>query len=98
MSFCRFRVIWRVIYERTSNYFEPFFNEILCGVQETHSTQHAWFKLLASRQKFLNKGGFDGSVLIDLLKAYDCQPHNLFLAKYQAYGFNKDSVKLFLTL
>ena len=38
----------RVIYEQTLNYFEPFFNETLCGFRKTHSTQHASFELLTS--------------------------------------------------
>ena len=31
----------RVIYEQASNYFEPFFNEILYGFRKAHNTQHA---------------------------------------------------------
>ena len=30
-------------------------------------------------------------------KAYECLPHDLLLAKRQAYGFCKDKVKLFLS-
>ena len=42
------KVYEKVIYEQTSNYFEPFFNEILCGFQEAHSIKQTLFKLLAS--------------------------------------------------
>ena len=38
-----------------------------------------------------------GSILIDLSKAYDCLPHDLLLAKLQAYGFSKESIRLFLS-
>ena len=44
------KVYERVIYEQASNYFEPFFNEILCGFRKVHSTPHALFKLLTSCQ------------------------------------------------
>ena len=84
------------IYE-TSYYFEPFFNEILCGFRKAHSTQHALFKLLTSRQNSLDRGGFVGSILMDLSKVYDCLPHDLLLAKLQAYGFSKESIRLFLS-
>ena len=30
----------QVIYEQVSNYFYPFFNEILCGFRKAHRTQH----------------------------------------------------------
>ena len=31
----------RVVYEQASNYFEPFFNDILCAFRKAHNTQHA---------------------------------------------------------
>ena len=43
------KVYERVIYEQASNYFEPYFNEILCGFRKAHSTQQALFKLLTSK-------------------------------------------------
>ena len=91
------KVYERVIYEQTSYYFEPFFNEILCGFRKAHSTQHALFKLLTSWQNSLDRGEFVGSILMDLPKAYDCLPHDLLLAKLQAYVFSKESIRLFLS-
>ena len=79
------KVYERVIYEQTSYYFEPFFNEILCGFRKAHSTQHALFKLLTSWQNSLDRDRFVGSILMDLSKAYHCLPHDLLLAKLQAY-------------
>ena len=91
------KVYERVIYEQASNYFEPFFNDILCGFRKAHSTQHALFKLLTSWQNSFYGGGFFGSVLVDLSKAYDFLPHDLLLAKLQAYGFSKESIRPFLS-
>ena len=43
------KVYERVIYKQASNYFEPFFNEVLCGFRKEHSAQHALlFRLLTS--------------------------------------------------
>ena len=69
----------------------------MCGFRKAQSTQHALFKLLTSWQNSLDRGGFVSSILMDLLKAYDCLPHDLLLAKLQAYGFSKESIRLFLS-
>ena len=66
------KVYERVIYERASSYFEPFFSEILGGYRKVPGRQHALFELLTSWQTSLNRGEFVGSFLMDFSKAYDC--------------------------
>ena len=56
--------------EQESNYFHTFFNEILCGSRKIHSTQYVLFKILSSWQNLLNRGGFVGSIAIDLSTEY----------------------------
>ena len=69
-------------------------SEILCGFPKAQSTQHALFKFLQSWQKELDEKGMVATVLMDLSKAYDCIPHDLLIAKLNAYGI--DSVGLLL--
>ena len=83
------KVYERVIYEQASNYFEPFFNEILCGYRKAPSRQHALFELLVSWQTSLNRGEFVGSILMDFSKAYRCLKHDLLLSTLQAYSFSE---------
>ena len=78
------KVYERVRCEQALNYFEPFYNEILCGFRKAHSTQHPLFKLLTSWQNSLNRGGFVGFIVMDLSKAYNCLKDDLLLAKLQA--------------
>ena len=63
-------------------------------LEKARSTEHALFKLLTSWQNSLDRGGFFGSILMDLSKAYSCLPHELLLAKLQAYGFSKKNISL----
>ena len=84
------KVYKRMINEQVSNYFDPFIYEIFFVFSKAHSTQHASFELLTSWQTSLNRGGFLGSILMDLSKAYDCLKDNLLSAKRQAYGFSKN--------
>ena len=71
-----------------------FLNQLLCGFRKAHSTQHALFRLIQSWQKELDESGFVGTILMDLSKAYDCLPHDLMVAKLEAYGLAKESLQL----
>ena len=61
---------------------------------EGHSTQHALFKVIETMRGCIDQSGVCGMVLMVLSKAYDCLPHDLLLAKMEAYGFSVDSLKL----
>ena len=63
---------------------------------KAHSTQHALFKLLQKWQKELDSRVFIGTILMDLSKVYDCLPHDLLIAKLEAYGLDNGSLNLLL--
>ena len=92
------KVYERIIYKQLSQHAEQFLNKILCGFRKTHSTQHALFKLLQSWQKELDYGGFVGTILMDLSKAYDCISLELLVAKLECYGLDELSLKLMLVI
>ena len=73
---------------------EKYLNTLLCGLRKDHSTQHALFKLLEAWQEELDKSGFVDTILMDLSKAYDYLPHDLLLAKFEAYGIDKTGLNL----
>ena len=77
------KVYERLIYNQLSDHANTFLNNILCGFRKAHSTQHALFKLISSWQSVLDNGGFAGTVLMDLSKAYDCISHELLISKYE---------------
>ena len=44
-------------------------------------------------KKALDEHKVAGAVLTDLSKAFDCIPHDLLIAKLQAYGFEKSALR-----
>ena len=67
---------------------------LLCGYRKQFSTQHALLRLIEKWKKCLDKNGTIATVLMDLSKAYDCIPHDLLIAKLNAYGLNKKALRL----
>ena len=87
------KVFKRVIYNQLGKYMDTFLNKFLCGFRKAHCTRHAVFKLLQRWQNELSSG-LVGTILMDLSKAYDCLPHDLIIAKFEAYGLSKSSLSL----
>ena len=90
------KVFEKIMYDQLYEYIEHFLNQLLCGFCKAHSTQHALFRLSQKWQKELDSGRFIGTILMDLSKAYDCLPHDLLIAKLEAYGIDNDSLNLLL--
>ena len=88
------KVFEKLLYDQLSEYLEKYLNTLLCGLRKAHSTQHALFKLLQTWQEELDKSGFVGTILMDLSKVYDCLPHDLLVAKCEAYGIDKAGLSL----
>ena len=50
--------------------------------------------MLEKWRKSLDKGGYEGVILMGLSKAFDTLNHDLLIAKLHAYGFDKNSLRL----
>ena len=73
---------------------ENFLNQLLCGFRKAYSAQNAIFRLIQSWQNEIDDSGFVGTILMDLSEAYDCLPHDLMVAKLEAYDISKESLQL----
>ena len=80
--------------EQLYEYLNNYLNDLLFGFHSAHSAQHVLSRLIQSLKKELDNSGLVGTILMDLSKAYDCLPHDLLIAKLEAYGPDKPSLNL----
>ena len=92
-------VFSKVMERWTKDKIEPFVNEILSkfisAYRQKFSSNHVLLRLLEEWKKHLDNKKFVGAVLMDLSKAFDCIPHDLLIAKMEAYGFDFDTLVFF---
>ena len=69
----------------------------ISAYRKSYSTQHVLMRLIEEWRNKLDKNHVVGTVLMDLSKAFDCVPHDLLIAKLDAYGFDIDAVYYILT-
>ena len=89
--------IWKS-YDQLYEHLENFLSKLLCGFRKAHSMQHVLFRLIQKWQAELDSGGYVGTILMDLSKAYDCLSHDLFNAKLETYWLDIGSLLDYLSL
>ena len=87
------KVFERCIYKQIYEYFENILSKYQCGFRKGHSAQHCLIALLEKWQESIDRGSEFGILLTDLSKAFDCLPHDLFVAKLSAYGFDNKALR-----
>ena len=76
----------------------PYFNNILSNIlsayRERYSCQHVLLRLIETWHQSQDENNLVSAILMDLSKAFDCLPHDLLIAKLEAYGVTNDALKL----
>ena len=87
------KIIEKVLQNQIVQYIEHFLSPNISAYRKSHSTQHVLIKLIEEWKSGLDDGNLVGAVLMDLSKAFDSISHDLLIAKLNAYGFGKSSLK-----
>ena len=64
------------------------------GFLRGYNAHHCLKTLIEKWRKRVDSGGAFGALLTDLSKDFDCLPHELLIAKLDAFGLDKSSLKL----
>ena len=84
----------RCLYNQMSPYFDNILSKYQCGFRKNHNAQHSLLALIENWKCSADNGKVFGSLLTDLSRAFDYLPHDLFIAKLQAYGFDNKALRL----
>ena len=58
------------------------------------SPQNVLLRLIEQWRECFDNNKLVGAVLVDLSKAFNCLPHDLLIARLEAYGFDRNTSKL----
>ena len=88
------KIYERCMYKQMSDYLGNFFSKFQCGFRQGISAQHCLLAMIEKWKNSVDKGKTFGALLINLSKAFHCLPHDLIIAKLNAYGFILSPSKL----
>ena len=70
---------------------EHHFSPFISASQKSFITENVTIRLLEDSKIKLDNNVV-GAVVTDSSKGFDCIPHDLLVTKFEAYGFNRDTV------
>ena len=88
------KVFERYILEKLTPFFNVTMSQFLSAYRKNFSCQNVLLRLIEQWIQHLDSNKVVGAVLMDLSKAFDCLPHDLLIAKLEAYGLDREMVKL----
>ena len=84
----------KLLWKQIIIFLDPLLSKYKCGFRKGVSAQHCLLAMFEKWKNSIDKGKVFGALLTDLSKAFDCLPHELIIAKLNAYGFNLPALKL----
>ena len=92
------KIYERYIHDSLIPYINKCLSEFVAAYRKSYSSSHVLIRLVENWKKELDNKKYVGAILMDLSKAFDCIPHELFIAKMDAYGFSKNALTFFFFL
>ena len=91
------KIFERFILDQLTPYFNNMLSDFLSAYRRNYSCQHVLLRMTEAWRKCLDDNKVVGAILMDLSKAFDCLPHDLLLAKLEAYSLESNALKLIMS-
>ena len=88
------KIYEKVIKNQLVSYFDRYLSPFTSTYRKNYSAQQLLIHLLEKWREKLDKNFIVGAVLMDLSKVFDCNPHDLIIAKLTAYGIEREALRL----
>ena len=91
------KILERYIQNKIIHHVDSFLSIFIAAYRKRYSSNNVLIRLIQNWELHLDNKKFVGALLMDLSKEFDCVPHDLLIAKMQAYGFENDTLILFFS-
>ena len=92
------KICERYIHHSLIPYINKCFSEFVAAYRKSYSSSHVLIRLVENWKKDLDNKKYVLSILIDLSKAVDFIPHEILVAKMDAYSFSENALTFFFSL
>ena len=91
------KIYERYIHGSLIPYINKCLSEFVAAYRKYYSSNHVLIRSVENWKKELYNKKYVGVILMDLSKAFNCIPHELLIAKMDAYGFSKNVLTFFFS-
>ena len=82
------------IVNSVSNYISPY----VSAYRKAYNSRHVLIRLLDEWRQHLDNNKVVGGLFMDLSKAFDCVPHDLLIAKLEAYSVDEICLCIYILI
>ena len=83
------KIFERFLLNQLLPFIDKMMSSLLSAYRSRYNTQHVLLRLIEQWRACLDYNKVVGGILMDLSKAFDCLPHDLLIAKLEAYGLGE---------